>query len=1582
MIRVVYLCNPFDPSSVEVELLPFREGMTVDDAVPPRLTRRETLTVRLNGRPAALSETLCDLDAVTVGAMPGDPLTATAFGKSLIAIGSAAKTAWGGLHILGKFILGAGALSIASRLLAPPPPGRRRGDESSATYGFSGPGNIRVEGQPIPIVYGRFRVPGTIVNEFIRTTVSPPQSDYFALISYGEGPIYSIAGETTDTVRGQPLRTGGNFPRGIQINANDAQDLDDAAIAIRLGTIEQDLVSDDVLSFASTEQGAYVGSTLESVETTSTNNSAMAFDNSTYTLAVADTHFTDYGVAYSFTGDFDAFRLLVNMQGGLYRLNSTGGTSSSNIAFAVRYIELDGGGSPITSGGPEGDGYVRLPLRPPFVMSQRNPFTLELAHTFYDPQTYVHPPGGRALELDGVNDTATKATPNGVLASGVVPAMSLSAWVKIDTSGTHTIADWKGALTGFRLQAIPSTSGLRLRLVYGVGSSDVTVDQMVTTNFAVGEWALVAFSLTTSSNQQNTVAKLWVNNGLPHSASFANTFKSAGPQTFQLGIMDGLIDEVEWRKTAYTQQDITYRYNSGLGRYLIPDNGGVANGNVIALWHFDAVANPQLDATLNANSLTLNNGAAVPASLNGLVLSDAPGSATPKSGRYKVEVVRVNNDSTAIEVSDEAVLSEVYGVTNEEYSYPTSPLLALRVRASEQLNSTKPTTTAIVQGRLCPHWDGNSASNPDFYTAWTRNPAWIALDLILNQRYGMGQHYTGPDVGLQSFSDFAAYCDEKVYDHQGTFDATADWTDATYTGSAGVGSIVFEFDSAAFASVRWAVGDYVGVSGAPVVSEDINSVDLEGYEITEIDSTAYTVTVSVSLAGDPWTSGTALSSHTAVTGTLEGREPRYTFDGVIDTARPAWDQLLDVLAVGRAIPIREGKRIRVKWERARSAVDIIGQAQIAADSFVVSYAGKQGRANSMTVEFHDENANYDRVSALLDHPSIQGVSTLDKVRTESAFLFGCTRRSQAMRHAAFLLNVNATLIREGRFRCAVDAIALEVGDVVILAHDVMPWGDSGRIYTSDSTTSVKLGEPVTLAAATTYELVIRNNVTGQYESREVTSAAGTYALNSPLTVASAYTFTPQRDDPYVLCIQGEERKVQITEISTTKSMERDVAWVEYADSVYEDDWFGDIDAADQTDDPAPSPLQVPPDPDSVSVIETAVRGPGGNYVTTLQVSWSQSSSLFVAGTAVHFSTDGGPFEQVATVSGRASSIDIPISRSEQGQSIVVAVQPFTTAGVRRRVESCANASLTIQGISVAPTAPTAIAVRTEGDLASYAITPTDDSHSHEIRRGGWILGDPVVSFAHGTQRSQAISNWASAFNVNVGRLHCRALNSAGLYSDEVTLDASVTPAGARAVPDWITAGNVNWAVYADGWRTISAPPPGDPVLTGFTANDDPLGDYLTFDGGSLTATYEVAYTAPSFDLVDASRVQRCYAEAWYKAEQSYPKTAADFEWDAGDPLQARWTPEGPTTLRDGEDACTLKIQINYHDGSSWSDWQDLSSGSVYLLTDVKFRLVATRPSTDYNIRVFRFVTRVRTQSVVNNERTPAKASLMSFIFGS
>ena len=127
-------------------------------------------------------------------------------------------------------------------------------------------GRIRVPwegetGGPVELVYGRFRVAGTVIEEFVRNYQYPPRSDYCALGSLGEGPIQSVGGVETETPVDGALSVGdASFPTGMQINGNAAEIFTDVTVSVRLGTLEQDIVS----GFEQVQQVVDVGQALES----------------------------------------------------------------------------------------------------------------------------------------------------------------------------------------------------------------------------------------------------------------------------------------------------------------------------------------------------------------------------------------------------------------------------------------------------------------------------------------------------------------------------------------------------------------------------------------------------------------------------------------------------------------------------------------------------------------------------------------------------------------------------------------------------------------------------------------------------------------------------------------------------------------------------------------------------------------------------------------------------------------------------------------------------------------------------------------------------------------------------------------------------------------------------------------------------------------------------------------------------------------------------------------------------------------------------------------------------------------------
>ena len=166
-----------------------------------------------------------------------------------------------------------------------------------------------------------------------------------------------------------------------------------------------------------------------------------------------------------------------------------------------------------------------------------------------------------------------------------------------------------------------------------------------------------------------------------------------------------------------------------------------------------------------------------------------------------------------------------------------------------------------------------------------------------------------------------------------------------------------------------------------------------------------------------------------------------------------------------------------------------------------------------------------------------------------------------------------------------------------------------------------------------------------------------------------------------------------------------------------------------------------------------------------------------------------------------------------------------------------------------------------------------------------------------------------------------------------------------------------WQDFGDGWVYDTSPPASNATLTDLARQADGT---LAFDGSALTGTYQTA----NWSQVGYERGERCYISCALTAWQSHPRTLA--EWGPLDsPFEERWTLEGPLWVLPDEDGnCTVLIEISVlaatitKGGSGWGDWQTYSPG-IYFGVGFRFRLTFTRPSTDYDVVVEQFHTRVR-----------------------
>jgi predicted phage tail protein len=144
----------------------------------------------------------------------------------------------------------------------------------------------------------------------------------------------------------------------------------------------------------------------------------------------------------------------------------------------------------------------------------------------------------------------------------------------------------------------------------------------------------------------------------------------------------------------------------------------------------------------------------------------------PSAGGWRIRVRRLTPDK---QTGIQAVTS-VIGYTeviDAKLQYPFTALVGSKIDASQF--SSIPERAFRIRGRIVQvpsnydqvsrsysgTWDGT------FKLAWTDNPAWIYRDLILNDRYGLGQVIKAAQVDKWSLYQIAQYADQQVDNGQG-----------------------------------------------------------------------------------------------------------------------------------------------------------------------------------------------------------------------------------------------------------------------------------------------------------------------------------------------------------------------------------------------------------------------------------------------------------------------------------------------------------------------------------------------------------------------------------------------------------------------------------------------------------------------------------------------------------------------------------------------------------------------------------------------------------------------------------------------
>ncbi|WP_196796647.1 TipJ family phage tail tip protein [Klebsiella aerogenes] len=147
----------------------------------------------------------------------------------------------------------------------------------------------------------------------------------------------------------------------------------------------------------------------------------------------------------------------------------------------------------------------------------------------------------------------------------------------------------------------------------------------------------------------------------------------------------------------------------------------------------------------------------------------------PRAGTtWTVRLRKLTPDANSAKIGDNMALLSYTEVIDAKLRYPNTALLYIEFDSS-QFNGSIPQISCEPRGRVIrvpDTYDPETRSYTGTWTgsfkwAWTDNPAWIFYDLVVSDRFGLGNRLTAANIDKWMLYQVAQYCDQLVPDGKG-----------------------------------------------------------------------------------------------------------------------------------------------------------------------------------------------------------------------------------------------------------------------------------------------------------------------------------------------------------------------------------------------------------------------------------------------------------------------------------------------------------------------------------------------------------------------------------------------------------------------------------------------------------------------------------------------------------------------------------------------------------------------------------------------------------------------------------------------
>ncbi|XGM57580.1 DUF1983 domain-containing protein [Klebsiella pneumoniae] len=147
----------------------------------------------------------------------------------------------------------------------------------------------------------------------------------------------------------------------------------------------------------------------------------------------------------------------------------------------------------------------------------------------------------------------------------------------------------------------------------------------------------------------------------------------------------------------------------------------------------------------------------------------------PQAGStWTLRLRKVSPDANSVKIGDVMTLQSYTEVIDAKLRYPNTALLYIEFDSS-QFNGSIPQISCEPRGRVIRVPDNYNPETREytgtwtggFKWAWTDNPAWIYYDIVVSDRFGLGDRLTSANISKWALYPIAQYCDQLVPDGRG-----------------------------------------------------------------------------------------------------------------------------------------------------------------------------------------------------------------------------------------------------------------------------------------------------------------------------------------------------------------------------------------------------------------------------------------------------------------------------------------------------------------------------------------------------------------------------------------------------------------------------------------------------------------------------------------------------------------------------------------------------------------------------------------------------------------------------------------------